>query len=478
MKIPEKGRAREEIFEALGRYRKNDMDWQSGRAFGYIFDPGKEILSFAKEIYNLFLSENALDFTVYPSLLQMENDLVSMMRKHLQGGQKVVGNFTSGGTESILLAVKAARDYFRKKRPDITAPEMVVPTTAHAAFHKAAHYFGIKAVTVSVDTKTFKADPDRMAAHITENTIFMAGSAPSYTQGVIDPIAALARIAEKHGIWFHTDACMGGFLLPYFKRLGRKIPGFDFSLEGVSSISVDLHKYAYTPKGASLILYRNPELRDCQMFAFTRWLGYTMINPTVQSTKSGGPLAAAWAVLNYVGDRQYLAFAEKQLHAVAAIKKGIASIPELYLLAEPDMTLLSFGSQSVSVFHIIDEMNIKGWYIQPSLSFDGVPANIHLSVTLSNAAHTERFVADLKQSVAAAKKLSSGALLPRLMQLMEKQGDAILEDPLPLFALAGIQDGHMPERMAPVNEVLDALPPRWRENILLQVTSAFFHPES
>lgn len=477
MKIPETGRAREEIFETLGRYKKNDMDWQSGRAFGYIFDPGKEILSFAKEVYNLFLSENALDFTVYPSLLQMENDLVSMMRKHLQGGREVVGNFTSGGTESILLAVKAARDYFRMKRPDITAPEMVVPTTAHAAFHKAALYFGIKTETVSVDVETFKADPDRMAAHITENTIFMAGSAPSYTQGVIDPIVDLARIAEKHGIWFHTDACMGGFLLPYFKRLGRDIPGFDFSVEGVSSISMDLHKYAYAPKGASMVLYRNPELRACQMFAFTRWLGYTMINPTVQSTKSGGPLAAAWAVLNYVGDGQYLAFAEKQLLAVEAIKKGIASIPELYLLAEPDMTLLSFGSDKVNVFHIIDEMNRKGWYIQPSLSFDGVPANIHLSVTLSNVDHTDRFLADLKQSVADAQKLPSGELLPHVRQILEKEGEAMLKNPLPLFALAGIQDGRMPERMAPVNEVLDSLPPQWRETILLQVTNAFFHPE-
>ncbi len=478
MKIPETGRVREEIFEALGRYKKNDMDWQSGRAFGYIFDPGKEILSFAKEVYNLFLSENALDFTVYPSLLQIENELVSMMRKHLQGDQEVVGNFTSGGTESILLAVKAARDYFRMKRPDITTPEMVVPTTAHAAFHKAAHYFGIKTVTVSVDSKTFTADPDRMAAHITDNTIFMAGSAPSYTQGVIDPIAALARTAQKHGIWFHTDACMGGFLLPYFKRLGREIPAFDFSLEGVSSISMDLHKYAYAPKGASMILYRNPELRACQMFAFTRWLGYTMINPTVQSTKSGGPMAAAWAVLNYVGDRQYLVFAEKQLFAVEAIKKGIASIPELYLLAEPEMTLLSFGSESVNIFHIIDEMNLKGWYIQPSLSFDGVPANIHLSVTLSNVAHTDRFVADLKQSVADAKKLPSGELLPIVRQIMEKEGEAILDDPLPLFALVGIQGGRMPKRMASVNEVLDALPPLWREKILLQVTNAFFHPEN
>lgn len=178
-----------------------------------------------------------------------------------------------------------------------------------------------------------------------------------------------------------------------------------------------------------------------------------------------------------MGDGQYLAFAEKQLLAVETIKKAIASIPELYLLAEPDMTLLSFGSDKVNVFHIIDEMNLKGWYIQPSLSFDGVPANIHLSVTLSNVAHTDRFITDLKQSVADAEKLPSGELLPHVRQILEKEGEAILKDPLPLFALAGIQGGRMPERMAPVNEVLDSLPPQWRETILLQVTNAFFHPE-
>ncbi|RJQ74591.1 MAG: aspartate aminotransferase family protein [Desulfobacteraceae bacterium] len=475
MHLPETGHKKEEIFGKLDEYTSKDVDGSSGRIFGYVFDPGSDILEFAKQVYARFLSANALDFTVYPSVLKFENDLVAIMRSHLGGDDEVVGNFTSGGTESILLAVKAARDYYRQQRPDIERPEMILPSSAHAAFHKAAHYFGIHTVTVPV-LPNFKADVEKTRRSITENTIIMAGSAPSYTQGVIDPIAELSELAGAHDIWFHTDACMGGFLLPYFKRLGRPVADFDFSLRNVRSLSVDLHKYAYTPKGASMVLYRNAGLRRHQMFAFTRWLGYTMINPTIQSTKSLGPLAAAWAVLHYAGDATYLDFARKKLQAVQEIKAGIEQIPELYLLAEPEMTLLSFSSKTVNIFHIIDEMNQKGWYIQPSFSFQGVPANIHLSINLSNVGKTGLFLSDLKQCVEKAKALPSGELLRVVSKMIEKEGAEILNQAGSLMAIAGMQKGGVPERMAPINEVLDALPPEWREKILLEVTNSFFQP--
>ena len=476
MKLPETGLAGEEIFQRLEDYKSDDIDWASGRVFGYVFDPGAEILQFAKQVYTRFLTENALDFTVYPSLLRMENELVSMMRTHLRGDDDVVGNFTSGGTESILLAVKTARDYYRKIKPEVTEPEMILPSTAHAAFHKAAHYFGLKTITTSVDAKTFKADVEQTRQRLTPNTIFMVGSAPSYTQGVIDPIPELSELARQKGIWFHTDACMGGFLLPYVKRLGRPVTDFDFSLPGITSLSVDLHKYAYTPKGASMVLYRNPELRRFQMFAFTRWLGYTMINSTIQSTKSGGPIAAAWAVLQYVGDDTYLEFARRKLEATAAIAEGIDQIPDLYLLVRPEMTLLSFSSKTVNIFHIIDEMNAKGWYIQPSLSYDNVPANIHLSINLSNVDKTEIFLNDLKDSVEKARALPSGQLLSLIEERMKTEGDRFFENIGALLEMAGMEGNRMPERMAPINEVLDALPPEWRENIILEVTNRFFHP--
>jgi len=478
MKIPKTGRTREEILKLLGSYKKQDINWQSGRAFGYIYDPGKEILEFAKQVYNLFLCENALDFTAYPSLLKIENDLISVIRKHLQGGDQVVGNFTSGGTESIFLAMKAARDYYRQEKPAIMEPEMILPSSAHAAFHKAAHYLDIRTVSISVDPHTFKADLKQTRENINKNTILMVGSAPTYTQGVIDPISELSDLARQHDIWFHTDACMGGFLLPYFRRLGEPVADFDFSLPGVCSVSVDLHKYAYAPKGASLVFHRTPKLRSFQIFSFTKWLGYALVNSTLQSTKSGGPLAAAWAVLNYVGDEGYLEFARKKLEAVKKIKHAISQIPELYLMVEPEMTLISFSSKKVNIFHIIDEMNLKGWYIQPSLSFDHVPSNIHLTVTLSNVVHTDQFIDDLKASAQKAKELPSGELLEKFQPIMDQQWADLLDNPGLLFEFAGIKDGRMPQRMAPVNEVLDAMPPEWREKILLHVANGFFHPDS
>ncbi|MFW6080535.1 MAG: pyridoxal phosphate-dependent decarboxylase family protein, partial [Desulfosalsimonas sp.] len=364
----------------------------------------------------------------------------------------------------------------RHHRPEIKNPEMILPSTAHAAFHKAGSYLGLTAVTVPVNRESFKAEPEKIAERITQNTIFIAGSAPSYTQGVIDPIAEISDLAMHRGIWFHTDACMGGFLLPYFRRLGSSVPDFDFSLPGVSSISVDLHKYAYAPKGASLILHRSPELRKHQMFAFSKWLGYTMINPTVQSTKSGGPLAAAWAVLNYVGDEKYLEFAEKKLEATREIKNGIESIPELYILGLPEMTLISFSSVQVNVFHIIDEMRTRGWYIQPSFSYEDIPANIHVSINLSNVGRSREFIEDLKNSVKMAKELPSGKLLSSVRETMEIRGEDFLDNIDSLMALAGMENRRLPDRMAPVNEVLDAMPPELREKILLEVANRFFHP--
>ena len=292
------GMSRDELFSQLETFRRDDIKWQDGRVFGYIFDPGRDVQEIAKKAYTMFLSENGLDFSVFQSLLKLEKALAAVGRHHLRGDDAVVGNFTSGGTESIILAVKAARDYYRTKRPEVAAPEMVLPTTAHAAFHKAGAYLNIKVVSVPVDGKTFRADPAAVEAAITPNTIMLVGSAPSYSHGVVDPIADMGRIALDHDLWLHTDACMGGFLLPYFRRLGAQVPDFDFQVPGVSSISMDLHKYAYTPKGASLVLYRNKDLRKHQLFACSHWIGYTIVNNAIQSSKSGGPMAAAWAVLN------------------------------------------------------------------------------------------------------------------------------------------------------------------------------------
>lgn len=476
MKISEKGLNEQELFTELEAFRKDDLKWQEGRAFGYVFDPGKDVMAVGKKAYNAFLSENGLDFTVFRSLQRLEKELAAFGARHLRGDEHVVGNFSSGGTESIILAVKAARDYHRAKRPDIKCPEMILPTTAHAAFHKAAHYLGLKVVSVAVDPQTFKVRADDVRQALTANTIMMVGSAPSYAQGVIDPIAELGALALEKDVWLHTDACMGGFLLPYFKRLGEPVPDFDFSVPGVSSISMDLHKYAYSPKGASLVLYRNKDLRRHQIFACSRWIGYTIINNAVQSSKSGGPMAAAWAVLNYLGDEGYLEIARKKLAAVKKIAAGIEAIDGIRLLAQPQMSLVAFTSDTINVFHIIDEMNARGWYIQPALSFGNSPAHIHLSINASNVGWEADLLKDLEACVQIAADLPEGDLVKMVRGGLEQIDleNVSDEDIKGLLAMAGIDAGGLPDRMADINGVLDALPAAAREKILTSFVNDLF----
>lgn len=477
MKLPQKGLPKEDIFDRLADFRRDDLKWQEGRAFGYIFDPGQEIMAVGKAAYAMYLSENGLDFTVFKSLMRLEKDLAALMATHLGGDREVVGNFTSGGTESIMLAVKAARDHFRSRRPEIKAPEMILPTTGHAAFHKAAHYLDVRVVPVTVDPHTFRADPAAVRRAVGPDTIMIVGSAPSYAHGVVDPIAEMAAIARENDLWFHTDACMGGFLLPYFKRLGAAVPDFDFTVPGVSSISVDLHKYAYCPKGASIVLYRNKALRKPQIFACSHWVGYTIVNNAVQSSKSGGPMAAAWAVLHFVGDDGYLEIARRKREAVARIAAGIRAIDGLRLMTEPDMTLVSFTADGTDVFAIVDEMHQRGWYVQPSLAYDNSPAHIHLSISAANVGREAQFLADLAASVAAAKEAKPGPLQQMLQPVLggldpENLSGADIDG---MLVMAGIGGGSpLPGRTAEINAVLNLLPPAVREKLLSAYVNDLF----
>jgi glutamate/tyrosine decarboxylase-like PLP-dependent enzyme len=353
---------------------------------------------------------------------------------------------------------------------------MILPTTAHAAFHKAAHYLGVAAVTVSVDPRTFRASVDQVRTAISDQTILIVGSAPSYAHGVVDPIAELAEVARQKDLWLHVDACMGGFLLPYLRRLGEPVPAFDFRVPGVTSISMDLHKYAYTPKGASLILYRDKNYRRFQIFACSRWVGYTIVNNAVQSSRSGGPMAAAWAVLNHIGDDGYLEIARRKRDAVKTLVDGIRRIDGLRLLARPDMSLVSFTADQVNIFHIIDEMNQRGWYLQPALSFDNSPAHIHLTINASNVGREAELLEALAECVAIARGMPEGELT-RLVrtQLAALEPSALTDgDVMNLMAAAGVTDGALPARMADINGVLDLLPAHLREQALTAVVNEMF----
>ncbi|MCA9773672.1 MAG: aspartate aminotransferase family protein, partial [Myxococcales bacterium] len=246
--IPVKGLSKQDVYGELEAARAADLPWRNGRTWAYVYDPGPEAEAVIKHAYMDYLTENGLDPTAFPSTLKFETELLSMAASHLKGDEEVVGNFTSGGTESIFLAVKTARDRARAMRPEIREPEMVLPMTAHAAFQKAAHYLGVRPVITDVDPVTFRADVESARSAITPNTVLLVGSAISYGHGVVDPIRELGAIALERDVLLHVDGCMGGFLLPYFRRLGAEVPDFEFNVPGVTSISMDLHKYAFAAK--------------------------------------------------------------------------------------------------------------------------------------------------------------------------------------------------------------------------------------
>lgn len=477
MRIPRQGMSKDALFAALETYRAHDVDWRSGRCWAYVYDPGPEAEEVIKRAYTAYLSDNALDFSTFPSVLRFENEVVAMAAAHLGGDENVVGNFTSGGTESIMLAVKTARDYHRAKRPDIRVPEMILPVTAHAAFQKAAHYLDVKPVLVPVDTTTFRADPAAVRAAITANTILLVGSAVSYAHGVVDPIRELGQLALEHDLLLHVDGCMGGFLLPYFRRLGADIPDFDFTVPGVTSMSMDLHKYAFAAKGASTILYRSQALRRFQIYTCAQWTGYTVVNPTVQSTKSAGPLAAAWAVLNFIGDDGYLALARTMLDATRRITAAVERIDGLRLLGRPDMNLVAFTSDQVSVFHIIDEMKQRGWYIQPQLGFHGSKENIHLSINPASEKWVDAFIDDLRECTAIARTLRAGEVAAELRGVLATLDPKNLDQGMlaQMLQLAGVDGATLPERMAGINELLNSLPPELTEQVLTEYVNQLFH---
>ena len=261
-KIPLTGINREQILETMSRFiTVENLAWQSGHVSGAVYNGEKEHVDFTNKAYSIASQNNPLHPDVWPSSLKFETEIVSMVAGMLGGDNKVRGSVTSGGTESILLAMKTYRDLFVDKK-GITRPEVILPKSAHAAFDKACHYFGIKPVWTGLDEK-FAADVSDIERHITENTVAIVGSAPCFPYGVVDPIPEIAQIAQENDVGMHVDACLGGFILPWARKLGRKLPDFDFTLPGVTSISVDTHKYGYAPKGTSVVLYRNSDFVCC-----------------------------------------------------------------------------------------------------------------------------------------------------------------------------------------------------------------------
>jgi glutamate/tyrosine decarboxylase-like PLP-dependent enzyme len=478
--LPTEGLPADQILDELRAMRAGDLPTHGGRTLAYVYDSGLAGLDeLAAGAHALASSANGLDPTAFPSLLRMENEVVASAAALLGGGPDTVGSVTSGGTESCMLAVHAAR----AARPDLADQKIVLASTAHAAFHKAAHYFDVEAVTVPVLPGTFVADQDAMAAAIDDRTVLVVVSAPSYAHGVIDPVRPIAAAAAERGVRCHVDACIGGWVLPYFRALGAPVPDFDLSVPGVTSLSVDLHKYAYCPKGTSVLLHADAELRRTQFFASAAWPGYTMLNSTMQSTRSGGPLAAAWAVLHRIGDAGYRELAARALSSVRALRAGIDAVDGLTVLGEPQSTLLSVAvspaaAGDLDVFTVADEMTERSWYLQPQFGFEHSPPNLHLTVTAANHGAEPALLDDLAASVAAARHSGPVRLAPELVSAIATLDPAVLTSAqfAGLLAMAGLETAGVPKRMAEINAMLGAAPPPLRERLLVEFLGVLYGP--
>ncbi len=388
-----------EVLARLRAMQSADVPVHGGRTLAYVYDSGlAEVDRVAREAVAAYAGSNGLDPTAFPSLLTMENDLVGFAARLVDGPDTVVGSITSGGTESVLLAVQGARDAARH----VESPAMVLPETAHAAFHKAAHYFGL--VTRKVEVRDdFRADVDAMAACVNENTVMVVGSAPQYPQGVIDPIPDLAQLAMSVGASMHVDACMGGFVLPFMEMAGYELSHpWDFRVEGVTTISADIHKLGYAPKGASVILHRDKRLRQYQTFVFDDWLGGFYASPNIQGTRSGLPMATAWAVMRHIGLDGYQRLTKLTIETRRKLEAGVRAIEGLTVLGEPEAQLMAIAAapgyeDRVDVFALGDALVARGWFHDRQ----GPPDTLHATVSAGNAPVADEYLRDLAECVEA-----------------------------------------------------------------------------
>jgi glutamate/tyrosine decarboxylase-like PLP-dependent enzyme len=407
--IPEKGCDRDDIFKELSTMAEEEnAKWKTGQVSGTFYHAGDEHRAYLNKIFSLFSHENTIQFDLCPSMFKMESEIISMTAKMLNGdavkdhdpADGVCGTVTSGGTESIIMAMKTYRDYARAEK-NIKDPEIIMPHTAHPAFDKAGKYFGIKMVHIPVAEPDFRVSPEAVETQINANTVAIVGSAGNYPYGLIDPLEKLSDIALKHSIGFHVDGCLGGFILPWIEKLGYDVPIFDFRLPGVTSMSADTHKYGYALKGTSVVLYRNNNLRRYQYFNVPDWAGGMYASPTTAGSRSGGLTAATWASMVYLGEEGYLKAAKAIMNVADAIKKGVAQIPELTLIGDPTF-VISFRSDEVDVFHVNDFMKTRGW----RFNCLQLPPGMHFCVTMPQTFVPDiggRLIADLQDAVAYAK---------------------------------------------------------------------------
>lgn len=460
------------VRQTLHNLRQRDLPPHGGRALTGVFESGRpDVESLGREVIATFSSTNGLDPDAYPSWLRMEQDLVTLAGGLLDAPRSVVGTVTSGGTESILLALLAARD----ARPDLARPTVVLPSSASTAFFQAARTLRVRPVVVEVGPDSCRAEPEAMADAITDAAVLVVASAPSYAHGVIDPVTEIAAAARERGVRCHVDAGLGGWLLPYLHREQPELPAFSFEVPGVTSISVDLDKYAYTPKTLSILLHRTAELRHAQFFASASGPGSPLVTATAQGTRSGGPLAAAWAITRFVGDAGYARLAGAVRLGVKTLTDGLAAVDHVRVLASPAASIVAVGTDDrCDAFTICDELSSRGWHVQPQLSSGPFPPTVHLVLSAGTVPRVPEFLDAFKASVRTACGAGPVQLPPEVQDAvrtvdLRHLDESTLDD---LLALGGLDPGPgmtLPDRMAPVLAMLDAASAPVRQALLIAI---------
>ena len=461
-----------EVLALLEGLRAQDPPTHGGRVLSYVYDPDDAALDeLAARAVELFLPVNGLDPTTFRSVAAVERDLVGFARGVLHGDDDVVGSVTSGGTESCLLAVKSARDLWRAADPARAhaRPRLVAPTTAHPAFHKAAAYLDLDLVSVPVDPAAGTVDPDRLLAEVDDRTALVVVSAPSYPFGVLDPVDRVAAGASERGVPCHVDACLGGWVLPWWRSEGEDpLPAWDFAVPGVTSVSADLHKYGYAPKGASVVLYRGRERHRAQYFVTSAWPGYPVVNPTVLGSRGAGPMAAAWAITRALGTDGLAALAARTRRATDALVEAAVQVEGLRVVGRPDGPLVALATDEtvtadrrVDPFRLVDAVRRRGFLLQaqPALvQGDGtvLPRTVHLTVTPVTGRVADDLTAALRAGADEVRGLAPAAPDPDLAQQV-------------------LADG-LPEDLAVVMATLEALPAELKHPVLAEVLAAAIDP--
>ncbi|MCB1271283.1 MAG: aspartate aminotransferase family protein [Microthrixaceae bacterium] len=392
--FPAEGRGVDELLDEMRVERQGDLDWRGGKAFSLVYntdDPELEKLQ--HEVAGMFLHENALNPFRYATLLRMEGEVVAAARSLFGAG---AGSLSSGGTESIFLAVQTARDHARAR--GVMAPELVCARTAHPAFAKACKYLDVTQRFTEVGSDG-RADPDAIAAAIGPDTALVVASAPGYPFGVIDPVTEIAAIAAERDVLCHVDACLGGWLLPFWEQLGQEVPPWDFRVEGVTSLSADIHKYGYCYKGISTINYRDPELYQRQVFMYDDWPGGLYASASAAGTRPAPPIAGAWATINHLGSDGYLRLARRVLAATEGFLAAVDQADGVRAEPSPDMSVFQIAvdpdsDRPVDIEAVGDRMDERGW------NMDRQQGGLHVMLSPGHDKVAELFGSDLQASVA------------------------------------------------------------------------------